>query len=584
MEQQLVQSQLVSAQSTHDIAKLDHYAVINRFVDERHKISTSSSTEEIESAYRHASQRVHPDARGGSGDRDAFLRVNEACTVLTATDVDVEAGRAPCSREDYDKGRVLKESYFYFKWHGFSMRRPPFSLSVNRDKLRVMWEICEKNKDFVITSAGMVALGGVAIACVGGAGMVLPTLVGNALLGGGAMGLFKATDGCYSSSRERLTHEEFMRSVCGGMLAGVVTGTMGLGMHYAGFGLSAGGLNAVTGMIATGAVGGAAYTAAHLEGERKLPQLWVDDPELLMQVLGKAAIKGAVLGAVLGAVMPEPFARFAADPGLVKAAIDTAIVKDAGMSLLAETEILASGRFVEFEGQPASEPHASYMGTYSQVAGKEMNGRGVWRSDTHADCFMYYATSNDWFVGRGEDMRKGRPSGWWRVTGTAAQTPNLIAGRWQVVVGGVFVNARAAVKVRRLTKVQWLEAARRRATDADAAMYEAQAAGTIVMEGQPMGETNAECMGAYELVSGEQVNGRGVWRSDTNAGCFMYYTNSNAWCVGSDEDMQKGRQRGWWKVTSAARTPDLIADQERWQVPEDGEFIDAHAAVRVRRQ
>jgi hypothetical protein len=94
--------------------------------------------------------------------------------------------------------------------------------------------------------------------------------------------------------------------------------------------------------------------------------------------------------------------------------------------------------------------------------------------------------------------------------------------------------------------------------------YERQA---MVRQGQEAGEPQHCMMGAYELMEGKLVSGKGGWqRKGSGLEAYLYYAGSSGdWWVGCCQaDMEAGTARGVAFVTSDAMTPD--AATEHWKV------------------
>jgi hypothetical protein len=89
----------------------------------------------------------------------------------------------------------------------------------------------------------------------------------------------------------------------------------------------------------------------------------------------------------------------------------------------------------------------------------------------------------------------------------------------------------------------------------------------ILLEGLGENDHQYSLMGAYEIVEGKQVNGRGVWQAVEGADQFIYFGGTNKWWVGQKEDVDEQKGAGWLMVASIAVTPDDIT--EPWKAWDD---------------
>merc|ERR1719327_684077 len=80
---------------------------------------------------------------------------------------------------------------------------------------------------------------------------------------------------------------------------------------------------------------------------------------------------------------------------------------------------------VLIEGPLPGEPQADCMGVY-ELQDKVVNGRPVYQlQGAETDLFLYYASSDKWYISDREDMRLGRARGWCQVM-SQALTPDKI--------------------------------------------------------------------------------------------------------------------------------------------------------------
>jgi hypothetical protein len=114
---------------------------------------------------------------------------------------------------------------------------------------------------------------------------------------------------------------------------------------------------------------------------------------------------------------------------------------------------------ISLTGQQEGDPQHMCMHVYELIEGKEVNGRGVWR--TRGSCtrlyyenaFLYYSSTSSWCISDEDDMEEGKSSGWMTVRSTAL-TPDKATETWRVAIGeGVFVDA-PAVAANALSKLE----------------------------------------------------------------------------------------------------------------------------------
>jgi len=225
------------------------------------------------------------------------------------------------------------------------------------------------------------------------------------------------------------------------------------------------------------------------------------------------------------------------------------------------------------EGPQPGEPQADCMGVY-ELQDWLINGRPVYQQQGDTDLYLYYASTEKWYISDGEDMRSGRPRGWCQVT-SQAMAPDKIQEEWTVwdtpmksweAAPGMKCYAMNAAIRREL-------AARQQVQEAEA-RRQAQQVGDIVIEGQQPGDLQHDCMGTYELQD-QVVNGRPVYRQQGGMDMYLFYASRGSkWCISDGEDMCAGRPKGWCYVVSQALTPDQIVEQ--WEVVADDGGQEAH--------
>ena len=100
----------------------------------------------------------------------------------------------------------------------------------------------------------------------------------------------------------------------------------------------------------------------------------------------------------------------------------------------------------------------------------------------------------------------------------------------------------------------------------------------LVLDGQPEGELQHDCMGFYEMLPGKETNGRAVWQKTdpVSPARFLFYAETKEfpypkqWFAGTLEQMSAGKPEGLLSVEGEeAVTPDL-ADAE-WQAWDEDE-------------
>ena len=112
------------------------------------------------------------------------------------------------------------------------------------------------------------------------------------------------------------------------------------------------------------------------------------------------------------------------------------------------------------EGQEEGEVQHGMMGRYELMEGKVVNGRGVWQrkkgKEGQKEMYLYYASTQEWFIGTKATMEAGEATGYVRSAATAsALTPDqAAAGKWQAVDRGKFTKA-PKVRVRAVEAAEW---------------------------------------------------------------------------------------------------------------------------------
>jgi hypothetical protein len=223
---------------------------------------------------------------------------------------------------------------------------------------------------------------------------------------------------------------------------------------------------------------------------------------------------------------------------------------------------------VVVEGQAEGQARCGLMGVYEHLAGKEVNGRGVWQQQADRNHFLFHAKNAKWYIGGKQNMEAGRNRGLMKVD-SDADAPDQIVETWQVYNGtGAWSPApNASARVCSLTEKQ--AGARQVKEEEERALSEAKGAPSVVMEGLPEDHVQQGCMGRYALVAGAVINKRGVWwMRELQEGAvrqerFLFYgfnqkNGSKKWYISTREHMEAGRATGFMKVDSMALTPDQI--------------------------
>lgn len=248
------------------------------------------------------------------------------------------------------------------------------------------------------------------------------------------------------------------------------------------------------------------------------------------------------------------------------------------MAWLMQPESLRCRPRVEFgdvlvEGPQPGEPQADCMGVY-ELQDKVVNGRAVYQQQGETDLFLYYASTDKWYISDGEDMRLGRPRGWCQVMSQAI-TPDRISEEWTVWDSTTRTwECAPRVKARQVNDAIRRELAAKQQVQEAESRRQAQQVGDIVIEGQLPGDLQHDCMGSYEMQD-QMVNGRPVYRQQGGADMYLFYASRGSkWCISDGEDMWAGRPKGWCYVVSQALTPDQITEQ--WEVVADDAGQDAY--------
>lgn len=225
------------------------------------------------------------------------------------------------------------------------------------------------------------------------------------------------------------------------------------------------------------------------------------------------------------------------------------------------------------EGPSSGEPQADCVGIY-ELCDLTINGRPVYQQHGETDLFLYFSSTDKWYISDGEDMRLGRPRGWCQVA-SQALVPSQITEEWAVwdsISRGWEVAPR--IKARQVNDAILGELASRQQVQEARARRHALQVGDVVIEGQAPGELQADRMGMYELQD-RVVNGRLVYRQEGGADMYLFYASRGSkWCISDGEDMAAGRPKGWCYVVSHALTPDQIT--ELWEVVADDAAHDAY--------
>jgi hypothetical protein len=143
-----------------------------------------------------------------------------------------------------------------------------------------------------------------------------------------------------------------------------------------------------------------------------------------------------------------------------------------------------------------------------------------------------------------------------------AMTPDAATEQWQVcdVISKAWQDAPKTTT--RICTGHERQAVVRQAEEE--AMAKAKEAPAIVLDGQGDEEPHHCMMGAYELMEGELVSGKGVWqRKGTGQEAHLHYAaSSRQWWVGDIKaDMEAGKVFGEINVASDAMTPDAATEQ-----------------------
>jgi hypothetical protein len=99
--------------------------------------------------------------------------------------------------------------------------------------------------------------------------------------------------------------------------------------------------------------------------------------------------------------------------------------------------MVAAGKVqtISLTGLQPSERHYKCMGVYKLAVGMVVSGRGVWKQVGEGDRWLFYVSSEKWFVSDEEDMVQEKGRGWIHVSSTAI-TPDRATEMWQAGSGG----------------------------------------------------------------------------------------------------------------------------------------------------
>jgi hypothetical protein len=129
------------------------------------------------------------------------------------------------------------------------------------------------------------------------------------------------------------------------------------------------------------------------------------------------------------------------------------------------------------EGQEQGDQNHHLMGVYELMAGKEVNGRGVWQMAGGVEGFMYYSLGTSsgkwhWLISGRTSMEAGKAKGWMSVASTAL-APDQITETWKVSDGTALVDA-PKVRVRMCSAEEKRAAAERQEQERQQAMAAAR--------------------------------------------------------------------------------------------------------------
>jgi hypothetical protein len=234
--------------------------------------------------------------------------------------------------------------------------------------------------------------------------------------------------------------------------------------------------------------------------------------------------------------------------------------------------------YILLEGQQQGDHQHDCMGMYELMEGKEVNGRGAWQMAGGKKYFMYYASGKTWWISGRASMEAGKASGWMSVDSTAL-TPDQVTETWRVDDGtptgwvdAPKVRARMYSAEEKRASEEKLE--QELEQERKQAMSAARQCTDILLEGQQQGDHQHYCMGMYELMEGNEMNGRGVWQMAGGVEWFVYYASTKKWLISHRAAMEAGKATGSMYVASTAPTPDQVT--ETWKVSDGtGGWVDA---------
>jgi phage terminase Nu1 subunit (DNA packaging protein) len=231
---------------------------------------------------------------------------------------------------------------------------------------------------------------------------------------------------------------------------------------------------------------------------------------------------------------------------------------------------------VVMEGQEEGELKHELMGVYERVEGKEVNGRGVWQALGGMDFFLYYHSSKKrWIVSDRENMDAGNGKGFMSAISTAA-TSDQITEQWRVSDSTGRQDA-PKLRVRVCSSVEKHAAEQRAEQEQAQALEQAQQSRQLVFEGLANGGNHL--MGVYQLMEGKVVNGRAVWQKQGGTKeSFLYRSHNSSWLISKREHMEKGEDKGYMFLDTAALTPDQARPSEMCKVSDGRKFVEAAEA------
>ena len=205
------------------------------------------------------------------------------------------------------------------------------------------------------------------------------------------------------------------------------------------------------------------------------------------------------------------------------------------------------------------------FGTYTIVAGRTLNNRGVWELDSHPGRYLFYTASGKWIISSENYLTESQtPYFWFSVTSDAI-TPDKITETWTVVDKETQILEVPLVSVMLRDKYDSIVHTSNEVGDVQfIRVWHQPSHGRSesrdhdgLLQG---GEYTLYFTGKYSLIPGLVVNSHPVWQSGGDEHYYLFFANSRfrgpSWWISKGRIHPDGR--GILHVESTAITPDQI--------------------------